>query len=39
VRIHQGEALVATAAPLPSLAYPPLVLTFVGWIVALLQRR
>jgi hypothetical protein len=39
VRIHLGEELVATAAPLPSFAYPALVVTFVGWIVTLLQRR
>lgn len=39
VRIHLGEALPATASPLPSLGYPPLVLTFVGWIVTLLRRR
>ena len=39
VRIHLGERLLATASPLPFFAYPALVLTFVGWIVTLVQRR
>jgi hypothetical protein len=35
VRIFWGEPLLATSRPLPFFAYPFLVLTFVGWIVAL----
>ena len=38
-RIFAGELLLPTASPLPFFAYPVLVLTFVGWIVALVQRR
>lgn len=32
-RIFWGETLLPTAAPLPSLGYPFLVLAFAGWIV------
>jgi hypothetical protein len=35
-RIFWGEDLLPTSTPLPFFAYPFLVLTFVGWIVALL---
>lgn len=35
-RIFWGEPLLPTSAPLPFFAYPFLVLTFVGWIWALL---
>jgi hypothetical protein len=37
-RIFGGEQLLPTAAPLPSLGYPFLVLTFAGWIWTLLRR-
>jgi hypothetical protein len=37
-RIFWGEQLLATASPLPFFAYPFLVITFVGWIWALLTR-
>lgn len=36
-RIFWGEHLLPTAAPLPSLGYPFLVLAFVGWILKLLR--
>jgi len=36
-RIFWGEQVLPTAAPLPSLGYPFLVLTFAGWIVTLLR--
>jgi hypothetical protein len=36
-RILWGEQVLPTAAPLPSLGYPFLVLTFVGWILTLLR--
>jgi hypothetical protein len=36
-RIFWGEQVLPTAAPLPSLGYPFLVLTFVGWIWTLLR--
>ena len=36
-RIFWGELLLPTSAPLPFLAYPLLVLTFVGWIRALVK--
>jgi hypothetical protein len=35
-RIYAGEALTPTASPLPFFAYPVLVLTFLGWIGALI---
>ena len=38
-RIFWGEQLLPTSAPLPSLGYPFLVLTFVGWIWTLLQEQ
>jgi hypothetical protein len=37
-RIAWGEPLVPTATPLPYFAYPVLVLTFVGWIMAVWER-
>lgn len=37
-RIAWGEQLLATSEPLPGYAYPVLVATFVGWIVALLRE-
>jgi hypothetical protein len=37
-RILWGEVLLPTSSPLPFFAYPVLVLTFVGWIVALRIR-
>ena len=36
-RIFWGTPLLPTAAPLPSLGYPFLVLTFIGWIWTLLK--
>jgi hypothetical protein len=36
-RIFWGEQLLPTAAPLPSLGYPFLVLTFAGWAWRLLK--
>ena len=36
-RIFWGEQLLPTASPLPFFAYPFLVLTFAGWILALLR--
>lgn len=36
-RIFWGELLLPTSAPLPSLGYPFLVLTFAGWIWTLLR--
>jgi len=38
LRIAVGAPIVATSAPLPSAGYPFLVLTFAGWIRALLAR-
>ena len=38
-RIFWGEQLLPTATPLPFFAYPFLVLTFVGWIVTLLEGK
>ena len=38
-RIFWGEQLLPTAAPLPSLGYPFLVLTFAGWAWTVLQKR
>ena len=38
-RIFWGEPLLPTAAPLPALGYPLLVLTFAGWIWTLLRPR
>lgn len=38
-RIFWGEQLLPTAAPLPRFGYPLLVLTFAGWIWALLKRN
>ena len=37
-RIFWGEQLLPTSTPLPFFAYPFLVLTFVGWIWALVKR-
>jgi len=37
-RIFWGEQLLPTAAPLPLLGYPLLVLTFAGWAWTLLRR-
>jgi hypothetical protein len=37
--IFWGEPLLPTSAPLPSLGYPFLVLTFAGWIWTLLRRE
>jgi hypothetical protein len=39
VRIGSGERLVPTSSPLPLLAYPFVVLGFVGWIVTLHDDR
>lgn len=36
-RIFWGEQLLPTSTPLPFFAYPFLVLTFAGWIVALVK--
>jgi hypothetical protein len=36
-RIFWGEELLPTAAPLPSIGYPFLVLTFAGWIWTLVK--
>jgi hypothetical protein len=38
-RIFWGEQLLPTSTPLPFFAYPFLVLTFVGWIVALVTAE
>jgi hypothetical protein len=38
-RIFWGEQLLPTSSPLPFFAYPFLVTTFVGWILALLARE
>ena len=38
-RIFWGEQLLPTSAPLPFFAYPFLVITFVGWIVALVKGQ
>jgi hypothetical protein len=38
-RIFWGEQLLPTSAPLPSLGYPLLVVTFVGWMWTLLRSR
>ncbi|HJS56695.1 MAG TPA: hypothetical protein VKA01_01220 [Vicinamibacteria bacterium] len=37
-RISWGEVLLPATAPLPFFGYPLLVLTFIGWIAALLKR-
>jgi hypothetical protein len=37
VRILSGEQLLPTSKPLPFFAYPFLVLTFAGWILALVK--
>ncbi len=37
-RIFWGEQLLATTAPLPSIAYPFVVATFAGWIWSILKR-
>lgn len=39
VQIFRGAPLDATTAPLPSLAYPVLVATMVGWIWSLLRTK
>jgi hypothetical protein len=38
-RIFWGEQLLPTSAPLPFFAYPFLILTFIGWIWALVSRE
>ena len=38
-RIFWGEQVLPTSRPLPFFAYPFLVLTFIGWIWALLKVR
>lgn len=38
LRIFWGEPLTPIAKPLPYYAYPFLVLTFIGWIYALLKK-
>lgn len=38
LRIFWGTAITPISRPLPFYAYPFLVLTFVGWIVAILKR-
>ena len=38
-RIFSGERLLPTSQPLPFFAYPFVVLTFLGWIVTILQGR
>ena len=38
-RIFWGEQLLPTSEPLPFFAYPFLVITFVGWILALLGQE
>jgi hypothetical protein len=38
-RIFWGQELLPTSRPLPFFAYPFLVLTFVGWIVALVRSE
>jgi len=38
-RIFWGERILATAAPLPALGYPFLVLAFAGWIWTLVKER
>ena len=38
-RIFWGEQLLPTSAPLPSLGYPVLVLTFIGWIWTLVRSK
>jgi hypothetical protein len=37
-RIFWGEQVLPSASPLPFFAYPFIVLTFIGWIWALLKR-
>jgi hypothetical protein len=39
IRIFWGEQLLPISTPLPFFAYPFLVLTFVGWILALLRAE
>jgi hypothetical protein len=38
IRIFWGEPLLPTSSPLPFFAYPFLVVTFIGWIWALLRE-
>jgi hypothetical protein len=38
-RIFWGEQVLPTASPLPFFAYPFLIVTFAGWIWALLRER
>ena len=38
-RIASGEHLVPTSSPLPFLAYPFVVLGFVGWIMTVMKSR
>jgi hypothetical protein len=37
-RIFWGEQVLPTSSPLPFIAYPFLVLSFAGWIVALVKK-
>jgi hypothetical protein len=39
LRIFAGEQLLPISKPLPTMAYPFLVLTFVGWIWTLLKTE
>jgi hypothetical protein len=39
LRIFAGEQLLPISKPLPTMAYPFLVLTFIGWIWTLLKRE
>jgi hypothetical protein len=38
-RLFWGDDLLPTSTPLPFFAYPFLVITFVGWIWALVRRK
>jgi hypothetical protein len=39
IRIFWGDPVLPVASPLPFFAYPFLVITFVGWILALLREN
>jgi hypothetical protein len=39
MRIFSGEQLLPTATPMPFFAYPFLVLTLIGWMMALLKEE
>ncbi len=39
LRIFAGEQLLPISKPLPTMAYPFLVLTFIGWIWTLLKTE